>query len=1076
VIQIASSPWFLWLLVPAAALWCYGFQADHGRAAWWTCRAGIVAVRAIALALALGAALLGLDLAPLAPWYLLLLLLVPWLWWSGFDSLSGLARYRAFLAVSCRTAALLAVVLALSEAQHLRRHDRLTVIYLLDQSASIPQPQRDAMFDYARAEVARHRDDRRRDRAALIVFGRDARLEIPPVDDNLPLLRAAEGVSDLEPDATNLAEALKLAQAVLPEDSACRLVIISDGNENQGDARSVARVLSGEGVGLDVVPIELPRRADVAVDKLVLPPEVRRGQPLDALVVMNHRAGAGGEAVRGTLKVFRRAGRVVATIGQRPVELAPGKSAFEFRSAIESPDFYEYQALFVPDDPTRDDLLPQNNRATAFTQVLGPGHILLIEDWEHRGEFDPLVQRWRQQDLQVTVQGSDSLFADLAELQRYDAVVLANVPRNSGSDSGLTSFSDAQIRMLIHNTENLGCGLVMIGGPRSFGAGGWSNSPLEQAMPVDFQVDSPETAPVGAVAMVMHASEMAQGNYWQKVIARRALEVLGPRDYCGIVHWTGREEWLWDHPQGLVRVGPHKAEMLAQLGRMTPGDMPEFDPSLIMAARSFAQLPDAAVKQMIVISDGDPVPPTAATLQMLRPLGVKISTVAVGTHGPPGNRQLQRMAVQTGGTYYVVEDPRSLPAIFQKETSRVARPLVQEKPGLVPQVTYRHEILQGIDRVPPIDGFVLTSVKPGNLAEVSLRSPEPPDQRHAALLATWTYGAGRTAVLTTDAGQRWATAWRSWPDYDRFFAQLIRWAMRPPTQDERFSVATQVNDGVVRVVVTAVDQDGQAVNFLPMSANLVRPDGRSETFTIRQVAPGRYVGQFGARSPGSYFVAIQPGPGLARLRAGVNVPYSAEYRDRQTNLALLTDLARMKPRGGRAGEVIAGHLAPDRADEGTRVNTYRRTLAPAVSTSTIWPSLVVLAGCLFLADVCVRRVDLSSTGLPEGLRRLRAWLERHPTTPEPDARLERLRNRKAQIQQRIDERRAAARYDAPPEQTSPSGDGGSPSARPAGPPPPTEEPAPPAADEGYTARLLKAKREAAKLRRPPSPEDPGSQP
>ena len=30
-----------------------------------------------------------------------------------------------------------------------------------------------------------------------------------------------------------------------------------------------------------------------------------------------------------------------------------------------------------------------------------------------------------------------------------------------------------------------GAGLVMLGGPESFGAGGWNNSELEKAMPAD---------------------------------------------------------------------------------------------------------------------------------------------------------------------------------------------------------------------------------------------------------------------------------------------------------------------------------------------------------------------------------------------------------------------------------------------------------------------------------------------------------------------------------------------------------------------------------------------------------------
>ena len=58
----------------------------------------------------------------------------------------------------------------------------------------------------------------------------------------------------------------------------------------------------------------------------------------------------------------------------------------------------------------------------------------------------------------------------------------------------------------------------------SFGAGGWANTELEKAMPVDFQIRNSRIRAVGALAMIMHACEMAQGNHWQKVIAKAAIE------------------------------------------------------------------------------------------------------------------------------------------------------------------------------------------------------------------------------------------------------------------------------------------------------------------------------------------------------------------------------------------------------------------------------------------------------------------------------------------------------------------------------------------------------------------------
>ena len=756
----------------------------------------------------------------------------------------------------------------------------------------------------------------------------------------------------------------------------------------------------------------LEQRAEIEVEKVTLPADTRIGQPFDVNVVINNLAQSqttDDTEVEGTVRVWRRHGKQEDLLGEQQVSLPPGKSVLQFRNEIQEKDFFEYTAEFVPANPARDDAIAQNNRATSFTQVLGEANVLLIENWETPGQFDTLVERLRDQNIDITIQASDNLYTSLADLQRYDCVVLADVPKSSGNIDVQTNFSDEQISILVRNTQKLGCGLIMLGGPNSFGAGGWTNSELEQAMPVDFQIYNTEVAPVGALGLVMHASEMANGNYWQKVISREALKVLGPHDFCGVVHWndrTGKEDWLWGKPAGLSRVGNNKDRMMAKLSAMTPGDMPEFDPSLAMAAGAFARLQGiASVKHMIIISDGDPSPATNKTLQAFKDLKVKISTVAVGTHGQAGSSELSRIARATGGKYYRVVNPKMLPRIFQKESMRVARPLVKEQPEMRPIVSFDHEILKGIDAIPSFDGFVLTSKKENSLVDVVLKTPTPPDnpagRNNNTLLATWTYGAGRTAVFTSDAGHRWATQWTEWEGYDQFFSQLIRWAMRPTGGAGNFSVATQVKGGVGKVIVTAMDEEENLVSFLDIAGNVIQPDLSAKEVLLKQVAPGRYEATFDATTPGSYFLAMSAGGGYAPLRTGVSVPYSAEYQDRETNEQLLLSLANVEV-GGEAGVV---HPVSFDATRETP-NPFRPSPIKPASTQDIWPLLMLAAGLLFLGDVFVRRVAIGSDWI-------QPLLERFRKTPDDttDDRMERLRSRKAALQDEVNERRAAARFE-----------------------------------------------------------------
>jgi hypothetical protein len=189
------------------------------------------------------------------PAWLLLALLLPVMWWASLRSLSGLSAIRRWTALLARTAVVLLLIAALAEAQFVWTSDRITVFYLLDQSSSIPESQRQAMKRYFNDAVAHHREQD--DKVGAIVFGRDAAIEIPPFAADVVIPESTESL--LDPDYTNLAAAIRMAEAAFPHDAAKRIVIISDGNENIGNVLEQARGVTANGIGIDVVPIAKSR-------------------------------------------------------------------------------------------------------------------------------------------------------------------------------------------------------------------------------------------------------------------------------------------------------------------------------------------------------------------------------------------------------------------------------------------------------------------------------------------------------------------------------------------------------------------------------------------------------------------------------------------------------------------------------------------------------------------------------------------------------------------------------------------------------------------------------------------------
>jgi uncharacterized membrane protein/Mg-chelatase subunit ChlD len=961
------------------------------------------------------------------PGYWALWLLVPCLWWWSFQSLASLGRIRRFIILLLQTAVVTLLIAALAEVQWQRINDRVTVIYLLDQSESIPTVQREAMIRYVAEEVKRHRNDQRRDRAGVIIFGRDPAIEIPPFEASIPNLKL-ESSFDIRTDATNLAAALKMAQAMFAEDSAKRVVVVSDGNENMGDAKSVAATLADNGIGIDVVPIELTKGNEVAVERVVVPNDARQGQPTEVRVVVNNYGHVTADnptgETKGSLRISRAHDGEEELLSSEEVTLVPGKNVYRLSKEIEKTGSYFYRAEFVPETGTGDSL-KQNNIATGFTQVRGKGRVLFIENHEKKGEYDFLVDRLQKMNLEVKKVNSSNAFNSLAELQGYDTVVMANVPRAGGdlvaADSAV-GFTDEQVLMLVHNVEQLGCGLVMLGGENSFGCGGWAGTELEKIMPVDFQIKNAAVKPNGALVLLMHASELAQGNHWQKVVGHKAVKMLGPTDYCGVLHWdnfVGGDKWLWSN--GLVQVGTNQTSMLAKIDKMVPGDMPDFDPALNKALTAFQGLTGkTAVKHMIVISDGDPAPPGPGMINKFKAAGVTVSTVAIGTHGPAGSGLMQSIASGTGGKYYVVSNAAALPSIYINEVKKIAKPLIYESVGkpFRPQITYPHEMLGGIEGdLPPLTGFVLTTKKEHPLVEVSMLSPVPDGGgENGTILASWNYKAGRTVAFTTDAGHRWANDWQKWANYDKLFSQMVRWSMRPVNEQGKFTLSTDIKDGRVRVVVTALDKEDNFLNFLSMAGTASSPDPKKPALNIdmRQDSPGRYVGEFPADEAGSYFIAVSPGKDYGGpLLAGVTVPYSAEFRERETNHALLEMLSKYKPQGGEIGQIVNVSLTSPKLDEPTAVDTFRATLAKAFSSQDAWPLAALLAAGCFLVSIAVRRISIDPEWFTPAMRWMRRLISRQEEPVPADARLERLRSRKAEVTGQLDERRAATRFEIP---------------------------------------------------------------
>jgi uncharacterized membrane protein len=940
-------------------------------------------------------------------WLLTLLAALPWVIWLSCKSDVRIGAWRHWTALALRLLVVLALALALAGLQWKRPIEGMTVFYLLDRSESVPSAQQELARKFV---VDSSKGKKFNDTAGALVFGSEAAIEFRPSQQvELAKIQAVVGAQ-----RTDIASAIRLGTAAFPETGQKRLVLLSDGNENVGDAFSAMAAALPLGVTLDVVPLGANRGSDISLRKLNVPAGLKKGTTFDVKIVVQS-----DQAQTGTMRLYLNE----TYLGEQKVELAAGKNLFTFPQTLTEAGFYKYDAqIEAPNDA-----VPQNNHATAFASVRGDPRVLVVSS--NPKEDGSLLAALQTGTLDARI--TDRFPATLAEMQSYDAIFLSNL---AAGDLGLDTM-----RLLESAVRDFGVGLVCVGGDQTYAAGGYRGTPLEETLPVEMELSSKKVLPNGALAIVCHATEFPGGNGWARDIAFAALDALGPNDEMGIVLWDGSGRWLFP----LAKVG-NKAEMGRQITGMNPGDMVDFQGPMQMAYDAL-KASHANLKHMVVFSDGDPGAPQKSLVANIVKEKITISTVMIGGHVAPDT--MSWLATEGNGQFWPVDSAADLPQIFIKEASVILKSAIFEEP-FQPQMRMTSELVKGIGprEFPQLRGYVCTT--PKARAEVPLVT-----EKGDPLLAHWQFGLGRAVAFTSDAKAKWAGAWLGWDKYRQFWLQVAQWSLRRVEASD-FTTEVAVDKGEGHISVEAVDTRGNYRNFLNLETLVVSPKGEKQTVPLEQTGPGHYEAKFPTKEVGAYLMNLTDRATGRSQALGLSVNYSPEYDDPEPNLNLLRRLAEM---GG--GKI----LEPE--TDSPFLHDRQKTFQP----QDLRDWLLKFAILLFPFDVAVRRIQLDRDQWLKAMRRLQRWIffwKGVPRTKEADESLAALLTRRSQVRAQQPQPEAPPnpdlfRPERPATISDVPGQAGERTASPGEAPP--EDGKKPASEPVSTAsRLLEAKRRAQK--------------
>jgi uncharacterized membrane protein len=823
------------------------------------------------------------------PAALLLLLLIPAavvLALRTFKRSGALAfrRSRRVMAtVAVRSLLVLLIVFALAGLRFQTTSRDVAVIFLLDVSASVPVQEQRSAIDFINQEIDHAAPN---DYVGVIAFAREPSVELAPTQkQRLEGWRLAQISSNPPHDFTDIAAALRLAVAVVPQSAVGRLVLISDGNENLESAESIARTLAADGIEVYSRPMKTNAgQPEVAVRELAAPAHLAEGESFDLKTTI--------DSTRDTdamLRLYRNN----SIIAERRLRLAAGgDNVFVLPVREDRKGFYTYRADVEALDA---DTFKQNNSREALVMVDGrPKTLYLYGDSAPSAAMARVLAEGK---FDADVKAASAAPTTLAGFQDYDLVIFDNVPA--------AVLTRNQMQMVKSYVHDLGGGFIMIGGEKSFGAGGYYKTPVEDVLPVSLDIRNKKHFPSLALALVIDKSgsmNETQGGRSKIELAveaaSAAVDSLSERDQVAVIVFDTEARPV----VGLTQV-EDKQRIKRALGEITAFGGTAIYPGIDMAYQ-YLLSSDAKIKHIIVLSDGESMPGDYPGItRAIRDAGMTLSSVAVGDEA---DLDLMTMLAEAGGgRFYATDRPENLPNIFTREAFLASREAIIEEP-FVPRLASPSQATAGIDwshapqllgyvgtaeRPPGSAGFQPASASPGTAgfqpapASPSAASQAPSSPATLSLIsdkddpiyAEWQYGLGRSAAFTSDAKPRWAAPWMNWPGFGQFWTQVMRDALRRERSTEGLQVTARVDfdDGrssasesglamttgfalgrTGHIDVEAAIEGGTFANELRLRAHVVAPDLTSSDVLLEQTAAGRYEARFPAEAQGAYIVTI----------------------------------------------------------------------------------------------------------------------------------------------------------------------------------------------------------------------------
>lgn len=843
-----------------------------------------------------------------SPLFLILLVAIPFLIYPQLRTNVVSSKWRKRITLLLRCIALFLVILSLANLHRTKKEQRLAVLFLLDISDSIAPSQQVEAINQINNAIAKMKST---DQFGVISFSKE-----PSVIINMGTVREQPSLpvllpeTTIEKDSTDILTTLKRSLELLPEEYHRRIVLFSDGinNVNGFSIKDYLPYLSASGVEIMTVPLKTVNDS-IRVHELQLPNIVRKGQTFEIHAMVESDGSI--PKVNGTLyHNDAPVHDIEFTLQQGLNELKlPLQQVWETR-------LHTYHLkLNVSDE------ISENNQAEGVVLIRDKPHVLYIEN--ELEQIENLKVVLEENGFIVNVIPATEIPTELIVLQQYHIVILSNISADI--------LSSQQMDMLDSYVRDLGHGLVVIGGGNAFGPGGYTDTKIEDILPVEMTPRERKDS-VALYFIIDTSGSMANyvGLQTKLELAIEAIRSgilnLAEEDKVGIISFSaGRKPYI------ISKLTSDHNNLIEVVGRLKPTGGTTAMKEAISTAVELLNASEEERKHIILLSDGKSTGEPSEFVQVAEAganEGIKTSTIAIG--GAAQKDLLREIASAGNGQSRFVENVQELPKVLVDTVRETQNYIIQEQ--FIPVITNSDTpILANIETFPLLYGYVATSEK--SAADVFLKS-----HKDDPILTGWYYGLGKCVVWTSDIKPAWSKDMISWENFGKFWGQVVNWTLPSEGINVDFDLNVYPRDGSAEVVINT--QNSELVSYIVQVAG---PKGSSQSVMVHQENLNRYVGEFQMKDSGSYIITAKPDD-ESILTQTLSLSYPIEYTDFKINVNLLMKLAQ------ETGGIFEPTLTEIAAPAGVSIEKR-------ISLSHIF---MIVAVVLFVLEMILRRFSIAS--------------------------------------------------------------------------------------------------------------------